>query len=141
MIILLGLNFTLVSNSDEKRHPFSFQVEHERYRTDLLNAIKEHYVVLIAGRSMRYMDLTLKNIDRKTQWQPDEWFFNTGLTPPLFCESILTEHIYPEHGKDVQLLAIENNPKVRGMYARYGIHSMTYINYMMQYRARNNENK
>ncbi|HAV1412742.1 hypothetical protein P3521_03715 [Vibrio parahaemolyticus] len=141
MIILLGLNFTLISNSEEKRNPFAMQVEHERYRTDLINAIKDNYVVLVTARSMRYMDATLKSIERKTQWQPDEWFFNTGLTPPLFCESILIDHIYPEHGAEVELLAIENNPKVRAMYSRYGIRSMTYINYMMLYRAQRNEKK
>ena len=133
MIILLGLNFTLIKNSEEKKTPFLLQIENEQYRQDLIETIKEEYVILVTARPLHYMDMTLNSILAKTKWQPDEWFFNTGLTPPLFAEMVLNDHIYQEHGKEVELLSIENNEKVQAMYNKYGICSLAYLEYMSKY--------
>lgn len=135
MIVLLDLNYTLVSNSDDKYRPFSTQIEHERYRTDLLREIKDKYVVLITARPAKYTEDTLNSIFSKTDWQPDEYFFNSGLTPPMFKEQVLLDHIYKDHGKDVELLAIESNPKTREMYRRYGVRAMTYLTFMAHVKA------
>ena len=136
MIILLDLNYTLVSNSNDKYQPFSTQIEHERYRDDLLKEIQDKYVVLVTARPMKYADETLSSIAAKVNWQPDEWFFNCGLTPPLFKEKILHDHIFSEHGHDVEIVAIESNPKTREMYRSYGVKAMTYLNFMAHVKAK-----
>ena len=77
-ICLLDLNYTLVGNQATTRmlRPFSRRMEAEEYRTDLIEAIKDDYVIIVTARPDYQMKQTMENIKRKTGWQPQEWYFN-----------------------------------------------------------------
>jgi hypothetical protein len=114
MVILLDLNYTLVSNSKELPYP-NCNFARESYRNWLIELIKDRYVILITARMSKYQVGTLENIKAKTGWQPDEAYFNSGLTAPEFKYKILHEKVI--HRFEVgRLLAIESNVKTRKMY-------------------------
>ena len=129
-ICLLDLNYTLVKNQATTRalRPFSRRMEAEEYRMDLLEAIKDDYVIIITARPDYQAKQTLENIKRKTGWQPQEWYFNDiNGEPPVFKESALQRFIFPKHGQDSsQFYAVESNPKTRSMYSKYGIAANPY---------------
>lgn len=129
-IILLDLNYTLVSNQQQTRliRPFSARMQAEEYRMDLLEAIKDDYVIIITARPDYQRDETLRNVLRKTGWQPKEAYFNDfNLDPPRIKDSILRRFIFPKHGQDgSRYFAVESNPLTREMYAGYGIAAQPY---------------
>lgn len=121
VIILLDLNYTLVSNSDQKRSPFRKQIEHEVYRQDLLEALSTHYVILITARPVKYCHTTLESIQRKTGHTFAEWFFNeTNLAPHVFKKKVFLERIRPVH-PDARFIAIESNPRTIAEYKKLGV--------------------
>jgi hypothetical protein len=124
MHILLDLNYTLVSNSLEKLTPFTRQIEHERYRGDLIAALLEVPVILITARPDVHRRQTLRSIQEKTGWSPDEAFFNdTKYFPPAFKKSVLDRFL---KDRGLEFFGIESNPKTRAMYANQGIKSVPY---------------
>jgi len=129
-IILLDLNYTLVSNQAETRmlRPFSARMEAEEYRTELLDQIKNDYVIIITARPESQKKETLLNLFRKTGWQPREAYFNDlNADPPVIKESILQRFVFPKHGEEpTQYFALESNPKTREMYAKHGIRAIPY---------------
>lgn len=129
-ICLLDLNYTLVGNQATTRmlRPFNKRMEAEEYRLDLLEAIKDDYVIIVTARPAYQARQTLENIKRKTGWQPQEWYFNDiDAEPPVFKESALRRFIFPRHGQDgSQFYAVESNPKTRAMYDKYGIYARPY---------------
>ena len=129
-ICLLDLNYTLVSNQMDTRllRPFSKRMQFEEYRQDLVEAIKDDYVIIITARPNYQQDESLANVKRKTGWTPDEWYFNDiNAEPPAFKERALKKWVFPEHGTDAAVYyAVESNPKTRNMYARYGIKADPY---------------
>lgn len=129
-ICLLDLNYTLVGNQQETRmlRPFTKRMQYEEYRTDLIEAVREDYVIIITARPDHQMKATMENLLRKTGWQPDEYYFNDfDAEPPVFKESALKRFVFPKHGTNsVQFYAVESNPKTRAMYARYGIEAAPY---------------
>lgn len=129
-ICLLDLNYTLVKNQATTRtlRPFSRRMEAEEYRMDLLEAIKDDYVIIVTARPDHQARETLENIKRKTGWQPQEWYFNDiNGEPPAFKESALQRFIFPKHGQDSsQYYAVESNPRTRQMYSKYGISAKPY---------------
>lgn len=137
-IILLDLNYTLVSNQQSTRllRPFSLRMEKEEYRKDLLDAIQENYVVIVTARPEYQKQNTLANIWKKMNWYPAEAYFNDiNAEPPAFKESALRRFIFPKHGSTgSQYLAIESNPKTRAMYARYGIEAVPYETFIKNYK-------
>ena len=91
-IILLDLNYTLVSNQEKTRmiRPFSSRLRAEDYRKDLIEAIKPNRVIIITARPSYQGRESLENIQRKTHWNPMEAYFNDlNLDPPSIKESIL----------------------------------------------------
>ena len=116
-IILLDLNYTLVSNQAETRllRPFSARMEAEEYRTELLEQIKNDYVIIITARPESQKKETMLNLFRKTGWQPQEAYFNDlNVDPPVIKESILQRFVSPKHGEEPdQYLALESNLKTR----------------------------
>lgn len=126
MIILLDLNFTLVANSHEKHSPFVKQIEKERYRTDLIEAIKHHRVILMTARPGNHRQATLRSIEEKTGWHPDDAFFNDYRQPPPVAKRMMLERGVLDMIGDEPVLAIESNPRTRTMFAKYGIPAMTY---------------
>ena len=133
-IILLDLNYTLVSNQAETRmlRPFSARMEAEEYRTELLDQIKNDYVIIITARPESQKKETLLNLFRKTGWQPREAYFNDlNADPPVIKESILQRFVFPKHGEEpTQYFALESNPKTRGMYMDHGILAMPYAEFL-----------
>lgn len=129
-ICLLDLNYTLVRNQKETRllRPFTRRMEAEEYRLDLIEAVRDDYVIIITARPDHQMLQTMENIKRKTGWQPQEWYFNDiNAEPPAFKESALRRFIFPRHGQDsTQYYAVESNPRTRAMYARLGIEAKPY---------------
>ena len=141
-IILLDLNYTLVSNQAETRmiRPFSTRLEAEEYRTDLVEKIRKEFVTMITARPHDQKKETMLNLFRKTAWKPQEAYFNDlGLEPPAFKEFVLTHAVFPEHGNEPdRYLAIESNPETRAMYQRHGIRAMTYEEFLAE--SNNKEN-
>lgn len=137
-IILLDLNYTLVSNQQSTRllRPFSLRMEKEEYRKDLLDAIQDNYVVIVTARPEYQKQNTLANIWKKMNWYPAESYFNDiNAEPPAFKESALRRFIFPKHGSTgSKYLAIESNPKTRAMYARYGIEAVPYETFIKNYK-------
>ena len=129
-ICLLDLNYTLVGNQATTRllRPFSRRMDAEEYRADLIDAIRDDYVIIITARPAYQMRQTMENIKRKTGWQPAEWYFNDiDADPPTFKESALRRFVFPKHGQDGAIYyAVESNPKTRAMYGRYGIQAKPY---------------
>lgn len=129
-ICLLDLNYTLVGNQAETSllRPFSRRVEAEMYRLDLIEAVRNDYVIIITARPDYHAAITMQSIRKKTGWKPDEVYFNDiNAYPPAFKESALKRFIFPKHGQDASIYyAVESNPKTRTMYARYGIKAQPY---------------
>ena len=124
------MNYTLVGNQATTRllRPFSRRMDAEEYRADLIDAIRDDYVIIITARPAYQMRQTMENIKRKTGWQPAEWYFNDiDADPPTFKESALRRFVFPKHGQDGAIYyAVESNPKTRAMYGRYGIQAKPY---------------
>ena len=117
-ICLLDLNYTLVGNQADTRmlRPFSRRMEAEEYRADLIEAIRDDYVIIVTARPDYQMKQTMANI------KPE---------PPVFKESALRRFILPRHGaqngpEGTHYYAVESNPKTRAMYARFGIEAAPY---------------
>ncbi len=127
MIILLDLNYTLVSNSHEKLKPFVRQIEKETYSPDLLARIKDKTVILITARPQVHKARTLQSIKAKTGWQPKDAYFNEWfLAPPSCKKKILETYIFPKYGANPEsYVAIESNPSTRAMYEKFGIVALT----------------
>ena len=133
-IILLDLNYTLVSNQAETRslRPFSARMEAEEYRMELLDQIMTEYVIIITARPESQKSETLLNLFRKTGWQPNEAYFNDlNADPPVIKKFILQRFVFPKHGEEpTQYLALESNPLTRDMYADHGILAMPYADFL-----------
>lgn len=129
-ICLLDLNYTLVSNQAQTRmlRPFSKRMEGEEYRLDLIEAIKDDYVIIVTARPDYQMKETMENVKKKTGWEPQEIYFNDiNGEPPVFKESALRRFIFPKHGMNPeQFYAVESNPRTRTMYAKYKITAAPY---------------
>lgn len=136
-IILLDLNYTLVANQRQTRmiRPFSARLKAEEYRKDLIEAIKDNRVVIITARPSYQGSQTMENIFRKTDWRPEEAYFNDlNLDPPSIKESILRRFVFPKFGNDgKQFFAVESNPRTRAMYARYGISAEPYDKFIQRF--------
>ncbi|MFA6109796.1 MAG: hypothetical protein WDA75_13605 [Candidatus Latescibacterota bacterium] len=120
-IILLDLNYTLVSNSEKKKAPFIKQIEGEEYRKELIELVRPHTVLLITARPIKYEVSTIESLRTKTGWTPQFTAFNKyNLAPHLFKKKIVTEQIQIKF-QDVVLIAIESNPKTIAEYKKLGI--------------------
>ena len=125
MIILLDLNYTLVSNSLTKKSPFIKQIEGEEYRKWLIELVKPYMTILITARPQHHRNQTLQSILDKTGWHPQDAHFNAyNLRPPQAKERMLIDLIFPRYGRESAYLAIESNPRTRIMYAKYDISSI-----------------
>lgn len=126
-IILLDLNYTLVSNRDQIKS-LKTDLEEETYRQWLVEMIRSRYVALVTARPIMYQYRTLANIKKKMGWAPQEHYFNIGFTPPDFKEMVLHERILVnDRFTPDQCLAIESNPKTRAMYHCWGVRTIHVI--------------
>ena len=135
-ICLLDLNYTLVGNQATTRllRPFSRRMDAEEYRADLIDAIRDDYVIIITARPDYHAAITMQSIREKTGWEPAELYFNDiNAYPSVFKESALKRFIFPKHGQDGALYyAVESNPRTRAMYARYGIVAKPYEQFIVE---------
>ena len=122
-IILLDLNYTLISNSWKIRHDeLPQKIFNRQYEEELVDLIKDNYVILITASPYYTSFDSLKHIEENTDLKIDESYWNFGKRPPELKEYWLKKAILPTHGEDPEkYLAIESNKDTREMYARFGI--------------------
>lgn len=122
-IILLDLNYTLIANSKEIRTmPLDKKIKSQKYETDLINLIKDNYVILITASLYRRSYKILRDIKEKTGFEPNESFWNFGRQPPALKKYWMENEVIPQHGDgEDKYLAIESNPTTRRMYKKLGI--------------------
>lgn len=122
-IILLDLNYTLISNSKEIRNmPLDEKIRNQKYEDNLINLIKDNYVILITASPYKRSHKILRDIKEKTGFVPNESYWNFGGQPPEVKKYWMENEIIPQHGDDMKVyLAIESNPKTRKMYNDLGV--------------------
>lgn len=122
-IILLDLNYTLIANSKEIwNYPLEKKIRSQEYEKDLIELIKDNYVILITASPYKRSYKILRDIRDKTGFVPDESYWNFGGQPPEVKKYWMENEIIPQHGDDtIKYLAIESNPKTRRMYQKLGV--------------------
>lgn len=122
-IILLDLNYTLIANSKEiKNMPLDEKIKSQEYEEDLIELIKNNYVILITASPYRRSHKILRDLKDKTGFEPDESYWNFNRQPPVVKKYWMENEVIPTHGENPkQYLAIESNPATRRMYKKLGI--------------------
>ena len=122
-IILLDLNYTLISNSWAIRYEkLPEKINKRKYEDELIELIKDNYVILITASPDYTASDSLKHIEENTDLKVDESFWNFGKRPHELKKYWLEKEVLPTHGDDSsKYLAIESNPKTREMYSEFGI--------------------
>ena len=122
-IILLDLNYTLISNSWAiRREKLPQKIFKRKYEHELVNLIKDNYVILITASPYKTSYDSLKHIEENTDLKIAESYWNFGKRPPELKKYWLEKAVLPTHGEDPnKYLAIESNPKTREMYAEFSI--------------------
>lgn len=123
-IILLDLNYTLISNSWKIRYDeLPIKIFNRQYEHELVNKIKDNYVILITASPYETSFDSLKHIEENTDLKISESYWNFGNTsPPELKEYWIKKAVLTTHGDDPsKYLAIESNKDTREMYARFGI--------------------
>ena len=122
-IILLDLNYTLIANSWQiRRDKLPQKIYNRKYEHDLVDLIKDNYVILITASPDYTSSDSLKHIEENTDLKIDESYWNFGKRPPELKRYWLEKAVLPTHGENPELyLAIESNPKTREMYTEFGI--------------------
>ena len=122
-IILLDLNYTLIANSKEIwNYPLEKKIKSQKYEMDLIELIKDNYVILITASPYKRSHKILRDIKEKTGFEVDESYWNFGCQPPQIKKYWMENEVLPQHGDDVdKYLAIESNPTTRRMYEKLGI--------------------
>jgi len=128
-IILLDLNYTLVANNPARGSTperMEKRLANEQYRQWLVELVRPHTVILITAQPETWMIKTLERIEQETGWRPqDACFAPIGWwSPPAIKEHLLHRDVFPRWGRYSKYLAIESNPRSRGMYARFDIPSL-----------------
>lgn len=128
-IILLDLNYTLVSNSNNVKYinPYQKKIKAEKYRKWLLKLIEDYYIIIITARPDYQKQVTIESFKEKLNgWMPDEMYFQEeNDKPPIAKEKLLKKYIFPKHGLNNNYLAVESNPRTKLMYKKYKIPSVS----------------
>lgn len=122
-IILLDLNYTLISNSWQIRfEKFPQKINKRKYEHELINLINDNYIILITASPYETSYDSLRHIEENTDLKIDESYWNFKKRPPALKKYWLEKAVFPTHGDDPEkYLAIESNEKTREMYAEFGI--------------------
>lgn len=138
-IILLDLNFTLVSNSTETVNISDMRkrIEKEQYNLELLDALRGFFFILITARPQRWKLETLRDIRNKTGVMINESYFNEKNLMPAQCKKqILVNYIFTRYGRPEMggqnYFGIESNPKTRRMYSSFSIDSAAFDNRLIK---------
>lgn len=87
-IILLDLNYTLIANSKEIRTlPLYEKIKTQKYETELIDLIKDNYVILITASPYKRSHKILRDIKEKTGFEPDELLLELQPPAPLLSKS------------------------------------------------------
>lgn len=123
-IILLDLNYTLISNSWKIRYDkLPQKIFNRQYEQELVEKIKDNYIILITASPYETSFDSLNHIEENTDLKISESYWNFGNTsPPDLKEYWLKKAVLPTHGDNPsKYLAIESNKDTREMYNRVGI--------------------
>lgn len=122
-IILLDLNYTLISNSWDIRHDrLSEKIYNRKYEHRLVELIKDNYVILITASPYYTSFDSLKHIEENTDLRVDESYWNFNKRPHQLKHYWMKTAVLPTHGDDpAKYLAIESNKDTRAMYRKLGI--------------------
>jgi hypothetical protein len=122
-IILLDLNYTLIANSWTIRFErIPEKIYKRKYEHELVDLIKDNYVILITASPYYTSYDSLKHIEENTSLKIDESYWNFGKRPHELKRYWLEKAVLPTHGDDPDIyLAIESNEDTRAMYAEFGI--------------------
>jgi hypothetical protein len=126
-IIIISLGSLVLSKPDKKINTAT-RIIQEEYRQWLVNLLKDKYTVLVTGRPAQYTEATIWSIAEKSQWKPDEFYFNSwGMPPRALKNRILHEYVFPQHGmKPENFLCIDNDHDCRVLYRGYGFMAIDY---------------
>ena len=122
-IILLDLNYTLISNSWAIRfEKLPGKISKRKYEHELVELIRDNYVILITASPYSTSYDSLKHIEENTDLKVDESYWNFGKRPPELKKYWMEKAVLPSHGEDKsRYLAIESNRDTRAMYRKLGI--------------------
>lgn len=122
-IILLDLNYTLISNSWKIRFDkLPQKIYNRQYEHELVELIKDNYVILITASPYETSFDSLKHIEENTELKIDESYWNFEKRPPELKKYWMETAVLPTHGYDTdKYLAIESNEDTRAMYHKLGI--------------------
>lgn len=122
-IILLDLNYTLISNSWAIRYErLPEKISKREYEHKLIDLIKDNYVILITASPYYTSYDSLKHIEENTNLKIVESYWNFGKRPHELKRYWLRKAVLPTHGDNPKkYLAIESNEKTREMYKEFGI--------------------
>ena len=122
-IILLDLNYTLISNSWNIRYDkYPDKIINRQYEDELVSKIKDNHVILITASPYYTSFDSLKHIEENTDLKIAESYWNFGKRPHELKEYWLKKAVLPSYGDDPsKYLAIESNEDTREMYGRFGI--------------------
>ena len=122
-IILLDLNYTLISNSWQIRfEKFPQKINKRKYEHDLISLINDNYIILITASPYETSFDSLRHIEENTDLKIDESYWNFKKRPPALKRYWLEKAVLPTHGDNPEkYLAIESNEKTREMYAEFSI--------------------
>ncbi len=126
------MNYTLIANSKEIwNFPLDKKIARQVYEKDLIELIKDNYVILITASPYKRSHKILRDIEEKTSFEPDESYWNFGGQPPQVKKYWMEEEVIPTHGDDTsKYLAIESNPATRRMYNKLGIEARPKSNFI-----------
>ena len=122
-IILLDLNYTLIANSWPIRYEkYPEKINKREYEHELINLIKDNYIILITASPYYTSFDSLKHIKENTDLKIAESFWNFGKRPHELKKYWMKKAVLPTHGDNPdKYLAIESNETTRAMYKKLGI--------------------
>lgn len=122
-IILLDLNYTLISNSWAIRYEkLPEKINKRQYEHQLIELIKDNYIILITASPYYTSYDSLKHVEENTDLKIAESFWNFGKRPHELKRYWLEKSVLPTHGDNPEkYLAIESNEKTREIYGEFGI--------------------
>ncbi|MDL2271380.1 hypothetical protein LJC03_06210, partial [Methanobrevibacter sp. OttesenSCG-928-I08] len=133
-IILLDLNYTLVSNSKTCGGRYPGRIYNQTYEEELIDLIKDNFVILITARPEKFKTETLDHIKEETGFVPDDSYWNRGMTPPEIKQYWLTNAVFPKYGDNPdKYFALESNPATRRMYGKNQIKACPKQDVMKKY--------
>jgi hypothetical protein len=121
MIILLDIN-ALVIQFEPRTASLAQVIDAEKYRDDVIPALKGNLIVLITDRPAKYKQRTLHRIRNQLNWVPAAAYFNArpNLRPDQ-AKRMFIEAIFERYGRNAPYVAIVMQSEDEEPYARYGI--------------------